>query len=126
MRAGDKMAVIFRALSAGWGWTVFRVAKRVADSKSLFNMKSEVDPGGAVGYLKVCQRLGAAVRCPVCESKQRPGMPVFGIWWLGLGSICKPLRQGNPESSVDSFGDMCAEGATDRNRQAPARVAITS
>lgn len=54
MRAGDKMGVIFRALSARWGWTVFRAAKRVTDSKPLFNMKSEVDPGRAVGYLKIC------------------------------------------------------------------------
>ena len=118
------MAVIFRALSAGLGWAVFQVAKRVTDSKPLFNLKSEVDPGGAVGNLKIYQRLGAAVRCPVCESKQGPGMPVFSIWWLGLGSICKPLCQGNLESSVDTFGDMCAESATDRNSQAPASVAI--
>lgn len=126
MRAGDKMGVIFRAISTGWSWTVFRATKRVTNSKPLFNMKSEVDPGGAVGYLKICQRLGAAVRCPVCKSKQRPGMPVFSIWWLGLGSICKPLCQGNPESSIDTFGNMCAESAADRNSQTPVGVAISS
>ena len=85
MRAGDKMAVIFRALSAGWGWTVFRVAKRVADSKSLFNMKSEVDPGGAVGYLKVCQRLGE-LRFAVQSVKANRGQACQFLAFGGLDS----------------------------------------